>query len=59
MPLLHLDTGVPVRVRVQDPARRVPVPFPRLVRGSLSRGDAVVSGTEGACLAEEDVFLGA
>ena len=61
MPLLHPDTGVPARVRVQGPARRVPVPFlvARLVRGSLSRGNAAVSGTEGACLAEGAVFLGA
>lgn len=54
-----VDTGVPVRVRVQGAARWIPVPFPRLVRGSLSRGNAVASGTEAACRVEEAVFLGA
>lgn len=44
---------------MQGAARWVPVPFPRLVRGSLSRGNAVASGTEAACRVEEAVFLGA
>jgi len=54
MPLLHPGTGVPTRVRVQGPPRWVPAPFPvpRLVQGSPSRGDAAVSGMQGA------VFLG-
>lgn len=44
---------------MQGAAQWVPVPFPRLVRGSLSRGNAVASGTEAACWVEEAVFLGA
>lgn len=61
MPLLRPDMGVPARVRVQGLPRQVPMPFlmARLVRGSLSRGNAAVRGMEGACLVEGAVFLGA
>lgn len=51
MALLHPDTGVPARVRVQGGS---PVPFvmSRLVRGCPRHGG-------GACLAQGAVFLGA
>lgn len=57
---MHAGLGCPC-YRVQGLARWVPVPFlvSRLVCGSLSHSDAVVSRTKGVCLAEWAMFLGA